>query len=235
VARFLEYDDHESMLLSSLVRTGSWLQPEVSSRLAMQLEAEQEDEQQQQLAPGAAPPAPSPPDGVSSSHDDRDAGAVDSSSSSSSSSSAPGAPLPPPKPQNFWIAVRLLEGRVHARVRICGATFRPLGVSYPLSGDMEVWKFKGWRLWTTDLQFPESMVHYANTGAFHRRGLPALGRPCCAGCRHAGAAPLAFPHPLAGLPPCSWALRSSAAAGAVQALRQALPQALPPLTPPPPR
>jgi hypothetical protein len=177
VARYLEYDDHESMLLSSLVRTGSWLEPAMSSRLAMHLELE---EQQGTTSSAARTAAAS----TSSSEESSDEAELLPGVSRDGSSTAGSSSSDPVKQPNFWIALRLQEGRIHAKVRVCSKTFRPIGVSYPLSGDVEVWKYKHWKLWTTDLYFPEQMVHYANTGAFHRwaqgQACAAQGQACAA-------------------------------------------------------
>jgi hypothetical protein len=148
------------MLLSSLVRTGSWLQPGISSRLAMHLEL---DEQQ-----GTSVAAQAAAASTTSSEDSSDEADLLASKNGSSAAAGSSSSSDPAAQPNFWIALRLLRGRIHAKVRVCSKTFRPIGVSYPLSGDVEVWKYKGWKLWTTELYFPEQQVHYANTGAFHR-------------------------------------------------------------------
>jgi len=37
VSRSLEYDDHEAVLVSAWVRTGTWLQPQITDRLELEL------------------------------------------------------------------------------------------------------------------------------------------------------------------------------------------------------
>lgn len=161
------------MLLSSLVRTGSWLQPGISSRLAMHLEL---DEQQGTSVAAQAAAASSTSSEDSADEADLLASSSKNGSSAAAGSSSSGDPAAQP---NFWIALRLLRGRIHAKVRVCSKTFRPIGVSYPLSGDVEVWKYKGWKLWTSELYFPEQQVHYANTGAFHRWVWWGAARSAC--------------------------------------------------------
>lgn len=155
LARQLDLDDHEVVLMGAFVRSGLWLQPLVRAQLVLE---------------------PIPMEAVAAAVDltevfatdadtDRRAGPSASTSAPSSSAALPFDPA-----RFVCLGLQLRGRKALAQIVIDRATWHPRAVLMPLCGEVEVWKFEPWSLAPSDAPrtpavcYPLRTLHWAATG-----------------------------------------------------------------------
>lgn len=116
VSRFLELDDHESLLLAAWVRSCYWLHPAVGCQLETRV-------------------LPAPAEGD--------------------------------EEGRLTLGLRLLNGKMMARLRLCTLTWQPVEMEQPLCGDTEAWRYEGWAQLCGGLTHPREVVHQGAAGGQH--------------------------------------------------------------------
>ncbi|KAG2450815.1 hypothetical protein HYH02_004650 [Chlamydomonas schloesseri] len=183
LARYMECDDHEAVLLTAYLRTGCWLQPHLADRFDMELLPPPLIKLAAQPAAAAAAAAPAAGAAVASSSGSSSSSSGSSSSSSSGVRKAPGAqpqPQPPSPEEVVALGIRVRGRRLRVRVLVRRRDWRLLGFDHRMCADTETWELGEWRQWDAGVLYPSSAVHKASNGGQHAylTGAGALERLC---------------------------------------------------------
>mmetsp|Transcript_20326 Transcript_20326/g.52029 ORF Transcript_20326/g.52029 Transcript_20326/m.52029 type:complete len:651 (-) Transcript_20326:36-1988(-) len=65
------------------------------------------------------------------------------------------------------LGLRLLEGKMVARLKVCTTSWQPLQMVQPLCGDTEAWRYVGWAELAGGLTHPREVVHQGAAGGQH--------------------------------------------------------------------
>eukprot|EP00884_Botryococcus_braunii_P009735 jgi/Botrbrau1/18763/Bobra.0386s0085.2 len=156
LSRTLELDDHEAVLLSIWVRTGFWLNPQISDDLGLRIVREQQG--MEDHAFGAVVRTTALEEAKMEKELMPQTPLETTSVAPLQSSSA-----------EVTIALQLPTGQVGHMLTISTETWRPMSLRVRYFQDTQTWHFSRWQAWDTSLHFPTETHHsFAHGGATNR-------------------------------------------------------------------